>query len=89
MKVPSITLDALLDREGVEKVDLLAMDIEGHEPEALAGFDIERFQPKLAVIEGKDPAVAQYFERHGYALIERYLPYDPVNRYFERRPSGD
>jgi hypothetical protein len=90
--IETITLDDLLDREGVTKNDLLSMDIEGHEPAALAGFDIERFQPELVVVErtvvrskdGEDE-VYRYFERHGYELIAKYEPFDPVNRYFKRR----
>jgi len=90
VQVETVSLDDLLDREGVTKVDLLAMDIEGHEPKALAGFDIDRFRPELAVIEntltndGSDP-VLQYFHEHGYELIEKYRKYDAVNRYFERK----
>jgi FkbM family methyltransferase len=88
VRVPSTTLDDLLDREGVKKVDLLSMDIEGHELQALAGFDIERFRPELVVAEGKVEAVQRYFEEHGYELIERYLPFDEVNRYFRRKPDA-
>lgn len=90
VRIETITLDDLLDREGVTKIDLLSMDIEGHEPKALAGFDIERFQPELVVVEGQVVAdsehqVRAYFEEHGYELIEKYRPFDSVNRYFERR----
>jgi FkbM family methyltransferase len=89
VEIPMITLNDLLDREGIEKIDLLSMDIEGHEPEALAGFDIGRFQPELVVIEGKKGAVARYFRRHGYQLLQRYVPFDHVNRYFARKgPSA-
>jgi len=95
MRVPTITLDDLLDREGVTKVDLLAMDIEGHEPKALAGFDIERFRPDLVVIERPvapdtkaRSEVYRYFEAHGYELLERYEPFDPVNHYFAPRGAG-
>ena len=93
VKVESITLDDLLEREEVGKIDLLSMDIEGHEPKALAGFDIDRFRPELVVIErpfppkqvGRDQ-VHGYFEEHGYELIEKYRPFDAVNWYF--RPKG-
>lgn len=85
IQVPMITLDDLLEREGVEKIDLLSMDIEGHEPKALAGFDIERFQPDLIVIEGKNRAVTKYFRNHGYEQIQRYAPFDLINRYFRRK----
>ncbi|MGE4609514.1 MAG: FkbM family methyltransferase [Myxococcota bacterium] len=93
VQIYTITLNDLLDREGVTKIDLLSMDIEGHEPKALAGFDIERFQPELVVTErsvvhkkgdGKGK-VYRYFERHGYELIEEYLPFDKTNHYFKRK----
>ena len=83
-----ITLNDLLDREGIKKIDLLAMDIEGHELNALAGFDIERFSPDLIVIEGRmrrGDMLKQYFNQHGCELIERYVPFDYVNLYFCRR----
>jgi FkbM family methyltransferase len=87
IKVPMITLDDLLDHEGIEKIDLLSMDIEGHEPQALAGFDIERFQPELVVIEAHEYVVVKYFEKyfhdHGYERIERYAPFDLINYYFQ------
>ncbi len=85
ISVPKTTLNDLLDREGVTKVDLLSMDIEGHELQALRGFDLERFQPELLVIEGKRPAIRKHFERYGYELIERYLEMDSGNRYFQRK----
>jgi FkbM family methyltransferase len=84
----TITLDDLLDREGVTKVDLLSMDIEGHEPKALAGFDIERFRPELVVVEGQPKSsnkrkIARYFKQHGYQRIEKYRPFDKVNDYYQ------
>jgi FkbM family methyltransferase len=91
IEVPTITLNELLDREGVKKIDFLSMDIEGSAPPALAGFDIERFRPELVCIEvGKNAEYGQalfdYFERHGYERIDRYLENDDVNWYFTPRP---
>jgi len=88
VKIETTTLDDLLDREGVTKIDLLSMDIEGHEPKALAGFDIERFRPELVVIEGQvvaanEDEVQDYFEAHGYEQVEKYRRFDTVNRYFK------
>jgi FkbM family methyltransferase len=87
ISTPTTTLTNLLLREEVSKIDLLALDIEGYEMMALRGFDIERFRPELVVVEGKDPAVAAYFDAHGYVMIERYKPFDLVNTYF--RPSSN
>ncbi len=74
--VPTITLNALLDRASVSKIDFLSMDIEGGEPAALAGFDIERFRPELVGIEvfpSNEEAILAYFEKHGYRRIDAYL----------------
>lgn len=84
IEVPSTTLDALLEREQVQDVDLLAMDIEGYELPALRGFDLERYRPELIVTEGDSKEVQDYLAAHGYELIEKYLAYDSVNRYFRR-----
>ena len=92
ISTPTITLNELLTREGVDKIDLLAMDIEGFEMTALRGFDITRFAPDLVVVEGKDPEVAAYFNEHGYEVIQRYLAFDLINKYFRRsikQPSSN
>jgi FkbM family methyltransferase len=90
LRVPTITLTKLLEQNGVSRLDFLSMDIEGFEPIALAGFDIERFRPALVCVEVK-PHVRQqildYFAAHGYQRIDRYLEYDQVNYYFAPKPS--
>lgn len=37
IKVPITTLDAVVDREGLERIDLMKIDVEGHELKVLAG----------------------------------------------------
>jgi FkbM family methyltransferase len=89
--VPTITLDDLLDAEGVKTIDLLTMDIELHEPEALHGFDIERFRPALVCIEGLLPVrqqILDYFAGHGYVLVGKYMWVDRENMYFAPLPRG-
>jgi FkbM family methyltransferase len=85
MRVPTITLNDLLDREHVSSIDFMSMDIELSEPKALAGFDIERFRPALVCIEAH-PEVRQqildYFARHGYVVVAKYLRADDKNLYF-------
>lgn len=88
VEVRSITLNDLLAREGIEKIDFLSMDIEQAEPMALAGFDIEKYRPELVCIEASPPvreAITVYFAEHGYVQIEEYLAYDFVNWYFRPR----
>lgn len=91
IQVPTITLNELLDREGITKVGFLSMDIEQGEPAALAGFDIERFAPELVCIEAFGEgrkAIGDYFHRHGYERIEAYDAYDEHNWYFRPRPRA-
>lgn len=90
IRVPTITLNKLLDANRVTRIDFLSMDIEGHEPQALAGFDVERFKPELVCIEAKPEnreKIMKYFSDHGYRRLRRYIPYDEVNYYFA--PDGE
>ena len=85
--VPTMTLDDILASEGITKIDLLSVDIELHEPQALRGFHIERYQPSLVCIEGLLPVrqqILDYFAAHGYVLIAKYMWVDLENMYFER-----
>ncbi len=90
VEVPTITLNDLLDRNGVTHIDFLSMDIEGGEPAALRGFDIGRFKPELVCIEAgiaRGPDLVAYFHDNGYERIDRYLPHDYVNWYFRAKDS--
>ncbi len=88
VEVETITLNDLLERENVDHIDLLSMDIEGAEPLALTGFDIEKYAPRLVCIEVNDrsesePFIRDYFKKHGYTLINEFEALDSVNRYYE------
>ena len=88
IKVPTITLDKLLEREGVVRIDLLSMDVENAEPAALAGFDIDKYRPALVCIElhGQVKArIEAYFAQHGYGRLNKYARVDRVNGYFVPR----
>jgi FkbM family methyltransferase len=87
-QVPTITLTDLLVAEGIQKIDFLSMDIELHEPQALAGFDIKRFQPSLVCIEGLLPVrqkILDYFTANDYVLVGKYMWVDLENLYFVPR----
>jgi len=83
--VPTITLNDLLPRHGISRVDFLSMDIELSEPKALAGFDIRRFRPELVCIEAHSEVrqqILDYFARNGYVIVGKYMPADEHNLYF-------
>jgi FkbM family methyltransferase len=83
IEVPARTLDDILSDAGAPApIDFLSIDVEGHEIEVLAGFDIARWRPRLILIE--DHVVSLDKHRHltraGYRLVRRtglnawYLP---------------
>jgi FkbM family methyltransferase len=79
------TLDDILDREGIRSIDFLSIDIEQHEPQALSGFSIERFRPRLVCIESHAPVrqqILDYFTQHGYVVVGKYLRADNANLWF-------
>ena len=84
------TLDDVLDRLKVTRIDFLSMDIELAEPQALAGFSIERFRPRLVAIEAH-PQIRQllldYFTEHDYSLVGKYWRVDADNFWFAPRAS--
>ena len=89
IEVPTTTLNALLEKNGLGEIDFLNMDIEGGAPKALAGFDIAKYRPELVCIEhdsSVDPemsrSISSWFRDHGYRRIEEYDAYDRVNWYF-------
>ena len=53
VSTPGRTLTSILDEAGVGHIDLLVMDVEGHELDALRGLDLSRYAPDLMLIETK------------------------------------
>ncbi len=83
----STTLNTLLHRCSITRIDYLNVDIELGEPQALAGFDIDTFRPRLASVEAFPPtrqAILDYFAEHQYVVVGKYLRDDPTNLWFRR-----
>jgi FkbM family methyltransferase len=72
--VPTRTLDSILEEAGAPvPIDLLSIDVEGHEVEVLSGFDFNRWQPFLILVEDHVSSLAthRHLKRNGYRLIRR------------------
>jgi FkbM family methyltransferase len=54
VRVPGRTLSALLDETGLGAPDLLVLDVEGHELDALRGLEMDRHAPALLLVEMLD-----------------------------------
>ncbi|MFN3704670.1 MAG: FkbM family methyltransferase [Thermoflexales bacterium] len=79
IEVPMITLDEIVHEFGLQKVDLVKIDVEGMEGAVLRGAEetLSRFRPLLIIeldrsreeVWGDSPeAILTYLERMGYAL---------------------
>jgi FkbM family methyltransferase len=88
VEVPVRTLSSVLDEAGVSEIDLLSLDVEGFEPEALAGLDLERHAPKFLLVEmlDRERTRARIEELLGpaYELAGELSPYDVLYR---RKPQ--
>lgn len=51
--VPARSLSDLLDAHRIERVDLLSLDVEGFEAQALAGLDFSRHRPTWLLVEAR------------------------------------
>lgn len=58
---------------GVGDVDVISIDTEGNEPDVLLGFDIQKWMPKMVVVEAHEH----------YPAADRPLTYPQINQYFE------
>jgi hypothetical protein len=66
------------------------MDIELSEPQALAGFDIDRFRPSLVGIEAHldvRQQILNCFAEHDYVIVGAYLRADTENLHFAPLPG--
>jgi FkbM family methyltransferase len=72
--VPTRTLDDVLDEaDAPAPLDLLSLDVEGHELEVLRGFDFQVWQPRLVMVEDHvgDLRKHRYLKDRGYRLVRR------------------
>lgn len=86
--VPIRTVASLIDEHEIEPPDLLSIDVEGNEGRVIAGIPLERWRPKVMVVESTVPlsGVATHegweptLSRHGYL----FAAFNGVNRFYLR-----
>ena len=85
-EVPARTLSSILEEHGAPEVDLLSLDIEGFEPQALEGLDLDRHPPRWIAVEvhdlgaGREAIEAVIGERY---VMDRQL--SPLDLLYRRR----
>ncbi len=86
--VPVTTLDELL-KDHAGPIDLAVIDVEGGELDVLDGFDLDRFRPRLLIIEdnsqGRNPALGNHMSNLAYDLAFRVT----VNDVYLRRDDAE
>lgn len=84
VEVPARTLSSILDEHDAPEIDLLSLDVEGFEPEALRGLDLDRHAPRWIVVEVHDlEAGREAIEavlRDRYVLQAQISPLDLLYR---------
>lgn len=73
--VPIRTLDDILEEAGAKPgFEFLSIDVEGHELEVLSGFSVQRWKPKLILLEDhvSDLSKHRFLLQSGYRMIRRY-----------------
>jgi FkbM family methyltransferase len=76
VRVSVRTLNSILEEKGIDKVDILTIDVEGLEVKVLGGIDLEKYQPKVILIENvENTDFSPYLK--GYQLAHKTI-YDDV-----------
>lgn len=74
-RVPVVTLNEIL-KDHAGPIDLLSLDVEGSELSALRGIDLERYRPRLILVEEENhaggAAAAEYMGHTEYQCIGRF-----------------
>ncbi len=73
IKVKVMTLDSVLEEAKINRIDFISIDTEGTELEVLKGFSLNRWKPKLLLIEDKIHSLKKHFylKRQNYKLVRR------------------
>jgi FkbM family methyltransferase len=75
--VPARSLSAILDEAGIARVDLLSLDVEGYEVQALSGLDLVRHAPTWILVEMHDLDAGR--AEIGRVLGERYVEHEQLS----------
>jgi hypothetical protein len=79
MEVPTLTIDSLCARHGIEAFDLVQIDTEGYDHEVVKQIDFDRYRPAIVLYEHYhlQPAEREVCERHlaanGYRSISNFF----------------
>lgn len=71
--VQTRNLNSILEEAGTKTIDLFSIDVEGAELEVLLGVDLEKYKPRLILLEDKHLYLTKhrYLKKNNYRLVKR------------------
>jgi FkbM family methyltransferase len=75
IEVPAITLNKLLVKHDIKKINFISLDVEGYEISVLNGFDIEKYKPNYIMIEtttfdNRRKVIFDYMSEREYSIVD-------------------
>lgn len=78
IEVEIITLSTLLSKISLENFDLISVDTEGWELEVIQGLDLNKFTPKVIVLENMgNPKYSEHMFKYGY-LLDKQIEFNEI-----------
>jgi len=64
-KINTTTLNMIIENSKFKnsKIDLVSIDVEGHEMHILRGFDLKKYKPNLIILEFIDPKIKEFYQQ--------------------------
>jgi FkbM family methyltransferase len=91
--MPVHTLSGLLDEARLGAIDFLKIDVEGAEADVLAGLDLQRFRPRIVLIEAVAPgSMAEAWGTWEPDLLAqgyRFAFFDRLNRFYVANEAAE
>jgi FkbM family methyltransferase len=83
IQVPQKTLNSIIETEisYITEIDIMSIDVEGGELNVLKGIDLNKYKPKILVIENifNKPDIYDYLKQFNY-ILDKHIDY---NQYYK------
>lgn len=92
VRIPTKTLTQICELHALPRIDVLKIDVEGHERAVLLGADFKRFRPVVLVIEATEQNATtpnhHLWEDVVLAADYQFAVFDGLNRFYVRKEDA-